>query len=657
MYTLRSLLLNSASCLFLATLVASSPTSYQHLSGLKRAVPVEQNVFFDINGADVEARIAKLKAEGYRPTSLSIHGSPTDAKYAGIWTKQDGNAYETILGANEAAYNTWLDQWRANGYVSTHVSATGSASNAVFAGVMEQIPSVTNWVQVCGLDNPYAYQNATSDRLMVIKGVSMYGVPNAREFCILGHEDTDNHQQTVWYPEFSAYDYRMPGADPTSNYRRLEADQTSKRFWRPVFIDSSEDRLLTTIFDDTSVGQWIACTDLAASQLQSDIVAQRAKNMYPIHISGAGSAEARYVVIFAEQVTPLERNWHVTGNVTGFKDNVGVSNALDKVMQTFMKKNSVRQAQVAASVNGVVIASKAYTWAESDRSIVQPCDKFLLGSVSKAFTYAAIDHLMSTTNMLSLNTPVYPLLGYTNPADYRSQDITVQHLLDHTAGYDRSMSPDIGFIFSRVARSLNQPTPATLRQLIEYVYARPLDYSPGQRSVYSNYGTMLLSYVLTNLTGETYMSYLQNNILAGLDLDVYATPANQHTSDAIVQETKNVDFSALHPLTDDKAPGVNGGDGSIKEEAVAAFGLRASAETVSRFLGSHAAYGLGGRAPGSYRDGIVVGARAMAYSLPQLDWALTLNTKEYAGEEEWEQLVFKSVLNVWNSFPLAGAAD
>jgi CubicO group peptidase (beta-lactamase class C family) len=633
MRSLQSLLLS------FTTVVAAFPTNNHDFSLSKRNTSIEQSVFYNINGTEVEKKIAELKADGYRPTSLSIHGSLGDARYAGIWTKENGNAYETILGANKTVYDAWLNQWKASGYVSTHVSTTGLASNALFAGVMQEIPSIRNWVQECGLDNPYTYENATMGTPMTIKGVSMYGVPNERQYCILGHEDTDNHQQTVWYQTDSFM----------QDYKTLEADETSKRYWRPVYIDSTEDQVLTPIFDDTSVGQWAAFTDLTTSQLDSEIVTQKAKNMHPIHISGAGSAETRYVVIFAEQTTPLEREWHTTGTVTGFDDNSGISNALDGVMQTFMKRNSVRQAQVAASVNGTVVASRAYTWAESDRAIVQPSDKFLLGSVSKAFTYAAIDHLVST-GRLNLSTPVYPLLGYNAPADVRSLEITIQHLLDHTAGYDRSISPDIGFIFTLVAQSLNQSTPATLQQLIEYIYTRPLDFTPGDRSVYSNYGTMLLSYVITNLTGESYESYIEKNVLAELEVELYATAAELHKNDAIMQETKYTGVSALAPLSENKVSSTHGGDGSIKEEAIGAFGLKASAATISQFIGSHNAYGLGGRQEWTYRDGTVAGARAIAYSLSELDWALTLNTREYVDERVWEQLVFTDIQNVWDRF-------
>jgi CubicO group peptidase (beta-lactamase class C family) len=641
MYNLKAILSPLTIGCLLATCVSSLPTNGGD-SALSKRATVEQNVFFDINSTEAEKKIAQLKAEAYRPTSLSVHGSPTDAKYAGIWTKEDGNAYETILGADENTYNAWLDSGIAKGLVSTHVSATGSASNAVFAGVMQQFSPIVSWVQRCGLDNPNAYLNATGDMQMLIKGVSMYGVPGQRRYCILGHENTVNSQQTVWYQT----DSNM------NDYKTLLASETSKKYWRPVYIEISGDHVLSPIFDDTTVGQWTSLTDLTTSQLESEVAAQREKNMHPIHLSSGGDTEAKYVVIFAERTTPLSREWHATGSVTGFTDNAGATDGLDQVMQGFMKRNSVRQAQVAASVDGKVVASRSYTWAENDRAVVQPKDKFLLASVSKIFTFAATTHLVDA-GLLNLTTKVYPLLGYNNPADERSLDITVQQLMEHTAGFDRSKSGDIGFIFTDVAKSLNQATPVTLHQMIEYIVARPLDFTPGTQQVYSNYGTMLLSYVVANLTGETYMSYLEKNVLEGADVDLWATAAEFHKNDAIVQESKSTGISALTPLSPTRVSATEGGDGAVKEEAIGSFALRASAETISQFIGKHNPLGYGGRVPYAFKDGSLAGARSMAYSMTDLDFAIILNTSEYGDQAEWNNLVFNDIQSVWYRYKLA----
>lgn len=158
--------------------------------------------------------------------------------------------------------------------------------------------------------------------------------------------------------------------------------------------------------------------------------------------------------------------------------------------------------------------------------------------------YAATNHLINT-GLLNLTTRVYPLFRYNNPADQRSLDITVQHLLDHEGGFDRSVSPDLGFVFTDLARSLNQARPATLQQVIEWVVVRPLDFTPGTMSAYSNYGTMLLSYIVTYLTDETYLSYLGKKVLENSDVELWGTASELHNDDAIVQETKAVGISAL----------------------------------------------------------------------------------------------------------------
>ncbi|KAH7398374.1 beta-lactamase/transpeptidase-like protein [Pyrenochaeta sp. MPI-SDFR-AT-0127] len=602
----------------LVSVVSSLPTEHDQISHLKRANPINQSVFYDINGTEYETKVTKLKADGYHPMSVSIYGASTNAKYAGIWTKQEGPAFETISGVNATAYNAWLSQWKAAGYVSTHVSATGTASEALFAGIMQVLPQIPSWIQECGLKDPWTYENATAGVPMTIKGVSMYGVPNERQYCILGHENTVNQRQTVWYQT----DWFQ------QDYEELYAAETQKRYWRPVYIDVSEDQVVTPIFDDTSIGQWAAISDLTSSQLDAEIANRKEQNLYPIHISGGGNEHATYAVIFAEQTSTLDREWHTTGTVSGFADNTAVMTSLDTIMRAFMTRNGVRQAQLAASVNGTLVASRAYTLAESDRATVLPSDKFLLASVSKMFTYAATNHLIST-GLINLTTPVYPLLGYNEPADKRAMAITVQHLLEHTAGYDRSVSPDIGFIFTDVARSRNSSTPATLRDVIEYVVSRQLDYTPGESSAYSNYGTMLLSYIIANLTGSTYFSYIEKNVLKGAEVELYSTAGDAHVSDRIVQETKYTGLSALSPMSNTKVPSVYGGDGSIREETIGSFGMKASAATIAQFIGSNAVNGIGDRAPFSSRSGSLEGARTFAESLPALDWALTLNTRDF----------------------------
>ncbi|KAH7125296.1 beta-lactamase/transpeptidase-like protein [Dendryphion nanum] len=636
----------SFACL-LASFLSIVPNTYalptEH-GTLYRRNATDQTVYYGINIADHEKRVTSLKANGYRPISLNIYGPSDSAKFAAIWTKETGPSFEIISGVDGPTYNAWQAQWKSNGYVSTHVSAAGDASSALYAGIMAKIPTVSNWVQACDLQNPWDYENVTSGLRMSIKGISMYGAPSSRRYCVLGHENLYNQQQTVFYST-DYYQY---------NYENLYTAETQKRFWRPTFLHISSDHLITPIFDDTNVGNWTALTDLTSTQLATEITKQEAAGLQLVQLSGAeitSSNTTLYTAIFTEHITPYPRTWHAVGSVTGFQNNTAVTTALDSTLQTFMTLNGIRQAQVAASVNGTIVASRAYTLAEPDRATVSPNDKFLLASLSKMFTHAATQHLIDT-GKLNLTTQIYPLLGFV-PADERAVNITVQHLIEHSAGYDRSVSGDLGFLFTTIARAKNQSTPATLRDVIYYVVARPLDFTPGTQGAYSNYGTMLLSYVLTNLTEIAYMDYLREFVLEGLEVELYATRGAEHVSDRVVQETKYTGLNALEPAVEKNVPGVHGGDGAVKEEAVASFGLRASAETVVRFIGGHAVSGIGERAVWGSRDGSLMGARAFAESRPELDWAIILNSREYVSERMWENLVYFDVPDVWGKYALA----
>ncbi|KAF2184566.1 hypothetical protein K469DRAFT_688576 [Zopfia rhizophila CBS 207.26] len=627
-------------CLSLISLVSSLPAE-QRWDTISKRNGTEWRAYYGIDTAEHEKRSNTLKADGYRIISLSVYGSPSNVNYAAVWARREGVPFETIFGADETTYNTWHESWRAKGYVSTHISVTGTADNAIYAGVMEQL-QITNWTQKCGLKSPWTYENATGGIDMTIKGVSVYGTPSDRRYCILGFENVGNQQQTVWYATAS-FIY---------NYQDVYAAETQKRFWRPTYLDISEDHIITPLFDDTSVGKWASLDSLTESQLADEINKQAAKGLFPIHLQGGGiGADARFTAIFAEQDMPLTREWSTAGTVGGFKDNVGVTLALDSAMRNFMEANGVRQAQVAVSVNGSLIAERAYTWAEKDRAVVRPDDKFLLASVSKMFTHAATQRLVDA-GKLNLTTLVYPFLGY-QPTDSRALNITVQHLLEHTAGYDRSISGDIGFIFTDVARSMSSSTPATLGDVIEYVVARPLDFTPGEYSAYSNFGTMLLSYIITNLTGVPYHDFIKEKVLNGLEVELYETAGDKHINDRIVQETKFVGFNPLEPQSEAKVPAIYGGDGAIKEETIGAFSLKASASTIARFIGHNAVVGIGGRQPYSYRDGSLAGARTFSESRPDLDWALTLNTREYGSETAFNDLIFYNIPDVFNSFPLA----
>lgn len=630
-----------APCLLICSASVAVPTDRSPLVN-QTALPVQ--TYYNLNGTAHGDKVESLSSDGYRMISLSAYGTPPELKYAAIWVQSEGRPFEAIHDADEATYDAWFESWKSKGYVSTHISVAGPAGSAVYAGVMEH-SDVTNWAQECGMTSPFAFDNATNGIDMLVKGFSMYGTPSDRRYCILGHENIGNQQSTIFY---STTTYPI-------DYQTVYASEVSKRFWRPSRLFVSDDHIITPQFVDTEVGRWVAKDGLATNELATEIAAQREKGLSPIGLNGGGAGESvRFAVIFAEHSIPEARKWSATGSVTRFQDNEATTAALDETMRAWMQKNGVRQAQVGIALNGSTIAERSYTWAESSRAVVQPDDVFLLASVSKMFAYAAINSLVEAGD-IDFSTPVYPLLGY-QPADARAGNITVDHLLGHTAGYNRDRSGDVAFMFRDVALSLfNGTRAATLRDIIEYQVTRPLDFEPGTDYSYSNYGIMLLSYIVTNVTGTPYLEYLQEHVLDGLDVQLYETAAEKHANDRIVQESRFTGHDPTAPGTTHLVPSPHGGDGAVKEECTGAFSLAASAGTVARFIGRHAVLGTGGRAMYAERDGSLAGARTFASSSqPEVDWALNLNTRELASGAEFDELRFVGLPRVFTDHPIAG---
>ena len=121
----------------------------------------------------------------------------------------------------------------------------------------------------------------------------------------------------------------------------------------------------------------------------------------------------------------------------------------DKSMQQFMQHWNVLGASVALTKNGQLVYERAFGHADVARTVpLQPHHLLRVASVSKPVTALAIMKLVED-GQLSLTHPVFGPGGYLNgPAytrelrDPRLASITVQNLLEHTAGWDSNVSCD-----------------------------------------------------------------------------------------------------------------------------------------------------------------------------------------------------------------------
>jgi CubicO group peptidase (beta-lactamase class C family) len=133
-------------------------------------------------------------------------------------------------------------------------------------------------------------------------------------------------------------------------------------------------------------------------------------------------------------------------------------------------------------------------------------------------------------------------------ADGRLRNITIRHLLEHAGGWDRDKSGDPMFRSVEIAQSLNVPAPATCRNVIQYMMGQPLDFEPGTKYAYSNFGYCILGRVIEKITGQSYEVYVRDNVLA--PMDIHAMRIGRSLADGrATNEVKYYDYPGALPTT------------------------------------------------------------------------------------------------------------
>src|SRR5438876_11825879 len=122
-----------------------------------------------------------------------------------------------------------------------------------------------------------------------------------------------------------------------------------------------------------------------------------------------------------------------------------------------------------------------------------------IASLTKSITAAAVRKLIREGKIQS-DSKAFKLLDVSPPkgqsADPRLYEISIQHLLDHQGGWDKDKTFDPMFRSAEIAAALGKPVPATSHDVIQHMTGQPLQFAPGSRTVYSNFGYCVLGRVI-----------------------------------------------------------------------------------------------------------------------------------------------------------------
>ena len=152
--------------------------------------------------------------------------------------------------------------------------------------------------------------------------------------------------------------------------------------------------------------------------------------------------------------------------------------------------------------NGKVITSGASGKADRETRIDNTLDtKFRIGSMNKMFTAVATLQLVER-GKLSLDDTIGTILP-DYPNTNVASKVKVRHLLSHTGGTGDIFGPQF---------EAHRPELKTLQDYVKLYGKRDLQFEPGSKGEYSNYGFLLLGVLIEKVSGKSYYDFVAENI-------------------------------------------------------------------------------------------------------------------------------------------------
>jgi len=224
-----------------------------------------------------------------------------------------------------------------------------------------------------------------------------------------------------------------------------------------------------------------------------------------------------------------------------FNAQTGISNSVsstcDNLVSSFMSTYNLPGLSIALAKDGKLVYMKGFADSNINGSEpVYPHHLFRIASISKPITSIAIMKLIED-GQLNLSDKVFnaggllsshPYLSNAIIIDARYADITVQHLLEHSAGWNRNLNcfpnptPPYPYNFNgcdpivaplHVTQQVGASNPVNEENMIYFLLEKVLDFTPGTQYQYSNIGYLVLGEIIEEITGVSYEEYVKTNIL------------------------------------------------------------------------------------------------------------------------------------------------
>lgn len=190
---------------------------------------------------------------------------------------------------------------------------------------------------------------------------------------------------------------------------------------------------------------------------------------------------------------------------------------LDKRITSYMRQWHMKGASIAITRGDSLVYAKGYGWADEEKGVeMSPRHILRMASVSKLITAAGIMVLQDRGD-LNIKDTVFGPTGILNDSTINSiirrkkdyHKITVEHLLRHQAGFSR----DPLFSSRDVIHQLQLDHAPEAEDFYRVVLNRRLKFAPGTWQSYSNFGYLLLSKIIEEVSGMPYDEFIKQEVL------------------------------------------------------------------------------------------------------------------------------------------------
>lgn len=426
-----------------------------------------------------------LMNQGYRLKVVSGYTRGGQVLYAGLWIKATGPAWAARHGLSSSGYQAAFNDFRSKGYRLVYVNGYAVNNQPRFAAIWEKTTGPA-WEARHNLSSTQYQQtfNSLGQAGYRLRHVSGYSINGQAYYAAIW----DKSSGPAWAARhgLTAADYQAAfNSLGSQGYRLKEVSG---------YRVGSTDRY-AAIWEKTGGPLGAARHGIPGNFFQGVFDNLYYQGYYPTYINGftAGSSEKFNAI------------WENT--TWSSRDLDFIRNKVEAYRQAY----NAPGVSIALTRNGRLVYAAGFGLADqSTGEEVSPDHLFRVASVSKPITSVAIMRLFEQRKITSLDQKVFGpngILGskYPTPANNRKiEDITLRQLLQHVAGFTTAYGDP-----------MFENTSYNHDQLINWALANKVPQNDaGDIYEYSNFGYCLLGRIIEKVTGQSYETWVRNNVLS-----------------------------------------------------------------------------------------------------------------------------------------------